>query len=78
MRWLLRSGEPLDVARLDEPYATLLRLDGLVVIDEVQRRPGLFPVLPSLINRSNRPGQYLLLGSPAPAMLLQHRGGGEL
>jgi len=62
---------PLDLARLDEPYATLSRLDGLVVIDEVQRRPGLFPVLRTLIDRSNRPGQYLLLGSAAPALLRQ-------
>jgi predicted AAA+ superfamily ATPase len=62
---------PLDVARLDEPHATLSRLEGLVVIDEVQRRPGLFPQLRSLIDRSDSPGQYLLLGSASPALLQQ-------
>ena len=65
---------PLDVARLDEPFTTLSRLDGLVVIDEVQRRPGLFPALRALIDRSDRgdaPGQYLLLGSASPALLRQ-------
>lgn len=62
---------PLDVIRLDEPFTSLSRLDGLVVIDEVQRRPGLFPVLRALIDRSDRPGQYLLLGSASPALLSQ-------
>lgn len=62
---------PLDVARLDEPHATLSRLGGLVVIDEVQRRPGLFPALRALIDRSDAPGQYLLLGSASPALLQQ-------
>jgi predicted AAA+ superfamily ATPase len=36
---------PLDAQRLAEPMATLGPLDGLVVIDEVQRRPELFPAL---------------------------------
>ena len=62
---------PLDAARLDEPMATLAPLQGLVVIDEVQRRPGLFPALRVLIDRSNAPGQFLLLGSASPALLRQ-------
>lgn len=48
---------------------TLERLDGLVVIDEVQHLPRLFELLRVLIDRPshiNRPGQYLLLGSAAP------------
>ena len=39
---------------------------GLVVIDHVQRRPDLFPILRVLIDRDDRPGQYLLLGSASP------------
>jgi uncharacterized protein len=62
---------PLDARRLDEPFETLSRLKGLVVIDEVQRRPGLFPTLRALIDHSPAAGQYLLLGSAAPAMLRQ-------
>ncbi|MFM9886590.1 MAG: ATP-binding protein [Burkholderiales bacterium] len=62
---------PLDGRRLEQPMATLERLSGLVVIDEVQRAPGLFPVLRVLIDRSNAPGQYLLLGSASPALLRQ-------
>jgi uncharacterized protein len=44
---------------------------GLVVIDEVQRRPDLFPILRVLIDRENQPGQYLLLGSASPQLLRQ-------
>ncbi len=62
---------PLDARRLEQPMATLERLSGLVVIDEVQRSPGLFPILRVLIDRSNTPGQFLLLGSASPALLRQ-------
>jgi uncharacterized protein len=59
------------IARLQQPEQALRELQGLVVIDEVQLRPGLFPLLRALIDRSNTPGQYLLLGSAAPALLRQ-------
>ena len=62
---------PLDARRLEQPLETLSRLSGLVVIDEVQRRPGLFAVLRVLIDRSDAPGQYLLLGSASPVLLRQ-------
>lgn len=62
---------PLDARRLEQPMDTLSKLHGLVVIDEVQRRPGLFPVLRVLIDRSDSPGQYLLLGSASAALLRQ-------
>ena len=51
------------------PAETLEKLDGLVVIDEVQHLPQLFELLRVLIDRPShidRPGQYLLLGSAAP------------
>ena len=59
---------------LANPVETLSRLEGLVVIDEVQHAPELFQVLRVLIDRPthiNRPGQYLLLGSAAPRLLHQ-------
>ncbi len=62
---------PLDAGRLADPMATLAPLRGLVVIDEVQRRPELFPALRVLIDRSDAPGQFLLLGSASPALLRQ-------
>jgi uncharacterized protein len=62
---------PTGIARLQQPEQALKDLQGLVVIDEVQLRPGLFPLLRALIDRSDAPGQYLLLGSAAPALLRQ-------
>ena len=62
---------PLHESRLTQPMDTLSKLQGLVVIDEVQRRPGLFPMLRVLIDRSDAPGQYLLLGSASPQLLRQ-------
>ena len=58
-------------SRLQDPMQALENLHGLVVIDEVQLAPELFPILRVLMDRSNTPGQYLLLGSAAPALLRQ-------
>ena len=62
---------PTHVQRLAEPAQTLLNLTGLVVIDEVQLKPGLFPLFRTLMDRTNAPGQYLLLGSASPSLLRQ-------
>ena len=42
---------PVDLARLSEPMTALEQLRGLIVIDEVQRRPDLFPILRVLLDR---------------------------
>lgn len=55
--------DPPSAARLAEPMTALGRLRGLVVIDEVQRMPGLFPLLRVLADRPERPARFLLLGS---------------
>ncbi len=60
---------PHEAAQLDAPMLALERLRGLVVIDEVQRRPGLFPVLRVLADRPRRPARFLILGSAAPALV---------
>ncbi|MEO8627770.1 MAG: ATP-binding protein [Betaproteobacteria bacterium] len=62
---------PLDLARLAEPMATLAPLRGLIVIDEVQRRAELFPALRVLLDRAARPARFLILGSASPALLKQ-------
>ncbi len=63
--------DPTDLARLAEPMLALRELRGMVVIDEVQRRPELFPVLRVLADRPDRPARFLLLGSAAPDLLQQ-------
>ena len=60
-----------DVARLADPLLTLSPLRGLVVIDEVQRRPDLFPSLRVLADRPRRPTRFLVLGSASPDLLRQ-------
>jgi uncharacterized protein len=62
---------PLHESRLREPLQTLGALQGLIVIDEVQRMPQLFPILRVLMDRSNDFGQFLLLGSASPTMMRQ-------
>jgi predicted AAA+ superfamily ATPase len=62
---------PPHLQRLEQPAQVLEGLQGLVVIDEVQLRPGLFPLLRVLMDRSDAPGQFLLLGSASPALLRQ-------
>lgn len=61
--------DPASLARLAEPMLALDPLDGLVVIDEVQRQPDLFPVLRVLADRAGRTTRFLLLGSASPVLV---------
>lgn len=67
---------PSDLAKLGDPELYLAGFsDRLVILDEVQRLPGLFPVLRSLIDERRRSGEnaghFLLLGSASPELLQQ-------
>jgi len=67
---------PSDIAKLADPELYLGKFaDHLVILDEIQRIPGLFPVLRSLIDERRRAGersaQFLILGSASPALLQQ-------
>ena len=55
--------DPVSLARLDEPMTALQPLRGLVIIDEIQRRPELLPILRVLSDRTPQPAQFLILGS---------------
>lgn len=55
--------DPAGSVRLEEPMTALGPLRGLVVIDEIQRRPDLFPVLRVLSDRRENPASFLILGS---------------
>ena len=60
-----------DRARLSDPLLALSPLTGLVVLDEVQRRPELFPTLRVLADRRPIRARFLVLGSASPALLRQ-------
>ena len=59
------------VARLEDPLGALEPLRGLVVLDEIQRRPELFPALRVLLDRPDNPARFLILGSASPELLRQ-------
>ena len=61
--------DPISLARLDEPMTALGDLRGLIVIDEIQRKPDLFPILRVLCDRAPLPAKYLILGSASPELM---------
>lgn len=63
--------DPLSLARLAQPMTALQDLTGLVVIDEIQRQPELFPILRVLTDRTPLPSRFLILGSASPELLRQ-------
>ncbi len=62
---------PADVAALADPVLALEGLRGLIVLDEIHRRPDLFPMLRVLADRTPRRARFLVLGSAAPDLLRQ-------
>ena len=61
--------DPIDLSRLDEPSLALRILKGLVVLDEIQTRPDLFPLLRVLSDRPGTPARFLILGSASPDLV---------
>ena len=61
---------PAHIARLEDPMLALQNLEGLVVLDEIQQRPELFPVLRVLADRPET-AKFLILGSASPELLRQ-------
>lgn len=57
------------LTRLQEPMTALRDLRGLVVIDEIQRIPNLFPILRVLCDRDPLPARFLILGSATPNLM---------
>lgn len=62
---------PEDLARLADPMLALKGLKGVVIIDEVQRLPELFPILRVLVDRPKSSTRFLILGSASPELLRQ-------
>lgn len=63
--------DPTDRARLADPKLALAPLGGLVVIDEIQHVPDLFPLLRVLVDRPENATRFLVLGSAGPNLLRQ-------
>ncbi len=63
--------DPADLDSLDEPMLVLRETRGLIIIDEVQRRPDIFPVLRVLADQTRPARRFLILGSASPALLRQ-------
>jgi len=62
---------PEDLVRIADPMLALKDLEGLVVIDEIQRHPNLFPVLRVLVDRPQSAAHFLVLSSASPDLLRQ-------
>lgn len=63
--------DPVVARLMENPLTALQGLRGLVVIDEAQRQPGLFPVLRVLADRADSPATFLILGSASPELSRQ-------
>lgn len=61
----------LDLERLSNPMLALKPLTGLVVIDEIQRLPDLFPTLRVLVDQDQSDQRYLILGSASRELIKQ-------
>jgi len=62
---------PEDLSRLSDPMLALKDLRGLVIIDEIQRKPELFNILRVLADRKPLPARFLILGSASPELIRQ-------
>lgn len=60
-----------DLARLNNPLLALEELEGLIIIDEIQRRPELFPTLRVLVDKKRKQQKYLILGSASRDLIKQ-------
>ena len=63
---------PLDLARFENPMLTLSKLaDKLIIIDEIQRAPELYPVIRVLIDDKKKNQKFLILGSASRDLVRQ-------
>lgn len=61
---------PSDLSKIAEPELYLNQhRNSLVIIDEIQRLPSLFPILRALVDQDRKPGRFLILGSASPDMV---------
>jgi hypothetical protein len=63
--------DPVVAGLMENPMTALQNLRGVVVVDEAQREPRLFPVLRVLADRPGNPATFLILGSASPELSRQ-------
>src|SRR5437879_629568 len=73
VRWLARGRHRAEYLTLDDavtlaaaqrdPAGFLAGFPGPVILDEIQKAPGLMPAIKLAVDRDRRPGRYLLTGS---------------
>jgi len=63
---------PQDLQKLDEAQLYLGQFPGhLIILDEAQRKPELFPLLRSMIDQDRKAGRFMILGSASPSLKRQ-------
>ena len=63
---------PSDLAKLENPEWYFLKQKGkLICLDEIQRKPDLFPLIRSIVDENGAHAQFLILGSSSPELLRQ-------
>lgn len=63
---------PADLFKLENAEQYLKdRADNVIILDEIQRRPELFPIIRSLVDAQREPGRFIILGSASPDLLRQ-------
>jgi hypothetical protein len=63
---------PSDLNKLQDAELYLGQFtESLVIIDEVQRMPSLFPLIRALVDRKRHSGRFLILGSASPDIIRQ-------
>jgi hypothetical protein len=60
---------PTDAQRLSNPLQAMESLSGLIIIDEIQRKPQLFEILRVLADRPGNQARFLVLGSASPTLI---------
>ena len=61
---------PSDLHKLHAPELYLAQFtDSLVIIDEIQRLPSLFPLIRALVDKKRIGGRFLILGSASPELI---------
>ncbi|MCP4352362.1 MAG: ATP-binding protein [Desulfobacterales bacterium] len=61
--------DPGDILKLTNPKMMLQDQKGLIILDEIQRKPDLFPILRVLSDQPDFKGKFLILGSASPRLV---------